>query len=413
MVKYILVVVLCGTLYSCATNSSSSQSDQHESPTNREWAKNQPYVVLISFDGFRYDYARKYGATNILRFMESGVTTDKMIPSFPSKTFPNHYTLVTGMYPSTHGLVSNEFYSREKDATYKVGDQEAVHDAAWYGGKPLWVLAEEAGMLSASYFWVGSEAAIGGRIPAYMKPYDGSVPNQERFEKVVDWLKLPEAKRPHFIATYFSIIDDVGHSFGPNSKRTEEAVLSLDQQFGEFMDQLAEVDVPVNVILVADHGMSEISRGVVLCDIVDVSDCKVTWSFPPMIYCEDSSQVNELQRIINADGRIAAWKPEELPERLHLSAGDRVGDLILYTEAPLVILKKPQVVKGGTHGFNPYTNDDMGALFAAQGPSFKSGINIEEFENIHVFPLMAKILGLQSPDDVDGRLEVLEPILKE
>ncbi|MEO9477330.1 MAG: ectonucleotide pyrophosphatase/phosphodiesterase [Cyclobacteriaceae bacterium] len=413
MVKYILIAALCGMLCSCATNSSSSQNDQSELATNSEWGENQPYVVLISFDGFRHDYARKYGAMNILSFMESGVSADKMIPSFPSKTFPNHYTLVTGMYPSTHGLVSNEFYSREKDATYKVGDLATVHDAAWYGGKPLWVLAEEAGMLAASYFWVGSEAPIGGRIPTYMKPYDGSIPNQERFEGVVDWLKLPAADRPHFMAVYFSVIDDVGHRYGPNSKQTEEAVLRLDQQFGEFMDKLAKVNLPVNVILVADHGMSEINRGVILDDIVDVSDCKVTWSFPPMIYSDDSIRINEIQSTINADGRIAAWKPEELPERLHLPAGDRVGDLILYTEAPLVILKKPQVVKGGTHGFNPYTNDDMGALFAAQGPSFKSGINIEEFENIHVFSVVAKILGLESPDNVDGRLEELEPILRE
>ena len=413
MVKYILVVVLCGILFGCATNSSSSQSDQQELPANSEWAKNQPYVVLISFDGFRHDYARKYDATNILRFMESGVTAAKMIPSFPSKTFPNHYTIVTGMYPSTHGLVSNEFYSREKNAIYKVGNQNAVHDATWYGGKPLWVLAEEAGMLSASYFWVGSEAAIGGRIPTYMKPYDGSVPNQERFDKVVDWLKLPAANRPHFIATYFSVIDDVGHSFGPNSKRTEEAVLLLDQQFGEFMDKLSEVDLPVDVILVSDHGMAEINRGVVLDDVVDVSDCKVTWSFPPMIYSDDSIRISEIQRIINDDGRIAAWKPDELPERLHLPAGDRVGDLILYTEAPLVILKKPEVVRGGTHGFNPYTNAEMGALFAAKGPSFKSGIKMGDFENIHVFPLISEILGLEIPDDVDGRLEVLQPILQQ
>lgn len=378
---------------------------------NSDWAKEQPYVVMISFDGFRYDYAVKYGATNILDFVEQGVTTSSMIPAYPSKTFPNHYTLVTGLYPSSHGIVSNEFYSREKESWYKIG-QEAVGDGDWYGGTPLWVLAEQSDMLSASFFWVGSEAKIAGFRPTYMKKYDGSVPNQDRFAQVVKWLGYEDDLRPHFIAVYFSSTDDSGHDFGPNSEEVKKSVLQLDSLFGNFMNQIAEMELPINVVLVADHGMSTIDNGVELSEIVDLSGLKVSKSFPPMIYSDDSSRLAEIENKLNKDGRIDALRPESLPESYHFQKTERIGDLILYTEAPTIIQHYEYKVKGGTHGFDPYRNNEMGAFFGAAGPAINPGMSVSAFDNVHIYPFVAKMLGLKVTQEIDGNLDVLSGALK-
>jgi predicted AlkP superfamily pyrophosphatase or phosphodiesterase len=382
------------------------------SNTNAAWVKEQPYVVLISIDGFRYDYAEKFGAINILNFMKNGVSSAKMIPSFPSKTFPNHYTIVTGLYPINHGIIGNEFYSRERKEWYRIKDKEVGKDGTWYGGKPLWVLAEQAGMLSASFFWIGSEANIQNTYPNYYYPYKGAVPNEFRFRQTVDWLKMTEEERPHFISVYFSLVDDAGHAFGPDSEQTKASVLKIDSLFGDFLQALNQVNLPVNVVLVSDHGMAAIKYGIVLKELVDLEGCLVSGSFPPMIYCDDSAKVNKISRILKEDGRIQVYRPDELPERLHMSSNDRIGDLILYTEAPTVILDKPKPVRGGTHGFDPYMNDEMNAFFAASGPAFKSQFVIAPFGNVHIYPLIAEILGLKITDKIDSDIEVLKNTLK-
>ncbi len=416
MLKFIILLFATACFgQSCAQNSEYNEVIKSQivgGKKNSEWAISQSYVVLISIDGFRYDYAEKYGAKNILKFMESGVTTSEMIPSFPTKTFPNHYTLITGLYPINHGIIGNEFYSRDRNAWYKIKDKSSK-DGGWYGGKPLWVLAEEAGMLSASFFWIGSEASIHNTYSNYYYPYKSSVSNVFRFAQILDWLKLEEDSRPHFINAYFSMVDDAGHNFGPDSDQTRETVLKMDSLFGEFINNLKEVDLPVNVVLVSDHGMSAIKYGVVLSEIVDLAGCEISTSFPPMIYCDDSSRILEIESALIKDGRVQVYRPDKLPNNLHMSSNERIGDLILYTEAPTVVLEKPKPVRGGTHGFDPYQNREMRSIFAASGPLFKEGYVVDPFENIHVYPLIAEILGLEVTDSIDGDLKVLQEILLE
>ncbi|REE01266.1 alkaline phosphatase family protein [Marinoscillum furvescens] len=379
---------------------------------NGDWALGQPYVVLISIDGFRYDYAEKFGAKNLCKLANDGVTAEKMYSAFPTKTFPNHYTIVTGMYPANHGLVSNEFYSRSMDAWYRIRDRSAVQNPAWYGGVPLWVLAEQQQMLSASFFWVGSEAPIEGIKPTYNYSYDGSISNKYRFDQVVDWLELPARKRPHMILAYFSLVDDAGHRYGPDHEKTGEAVLELDSLIGDFMRALEGLELDVNVVVVSDHGMASISRGIVLPEVVDLQDSRVSYSFPPMIYQKDPSKVDDMyERLLKVEN-LQVFRKNALPDYMRFENEDRVGDLVLLTSPPTVILSKPGQVYGGTHGFDPFTSPEMGAYFSAFGPQVKRAVKVPAFENVHVYPFIARMLGLEVSTSIDGKPEVLEFLLK-
>src|SRR6185369_4163213 len=199
-----------------------------EGRRNARPQQKKPYVILISGDGFRYDYAEKYHATSLLALSAKGVRAASMIPSYPSLTFPNHYTIVTGLYPSHHGLVNNYFYDANRKAFYGMRDQKAVVDGSWYGGTPLWVLAEQQQMLTASYYWVGSEADIQKTLPTYYYKFNDTVSMDHRIKEVVNWLQLPPDKRPHFITFYISNADHEGHSFGPDAPQTAAAVRFID-----------------------------------------------------------------------------------------------------------------------------------------------------------------------------------------
>ncbi len=373
----------------------------------------QPYVVLISIDGFRYDYAEKYQAKNILKLAEEGASARRMIPTFPSKTFPNHYTLVTGLYAGNHGIVANEFYSRSRNDWYAISNRGSVQNGQWYGGKPLWVLAEEQGMLSASYFWIGSEAEIAGIRPTYYYPYSGKIPNPFRYQQAIEWLELEPEYRPHFISVYFSIVDDAGHNFGPDANETKKAVLEMDSLLGVFREELKRFPHDITVVLVSDHGMAPISEGIVLSEIVDLKDSKVSWSFPPMIYQENEQVKEEIYQTLMKNEQIRVWKKENLPLYFNYQNEDRVGDLILLTESPVVILQEPVEVSGGAHGFDPFGTLEMSSIFSVVGPRITPGFSIESVENIHVYPFVAHLLGLQIHHQIDGDLRFLKPAIIE
>ncbi|PTB90947.1 alkaline phosphatase family protein, partial [Marivirga lumbricoides] len=192
---------------------------------------------------------------NFDTFIKNGAAAESLIPSFPSKTFPNHYTLVTGLYPANHGLVDNSFYDRGRDVVYSMRMKELVTDDYFYGGIPLWQHAQNNGLKTASYFWVGSEAPVGGNFPSYYYNYDGSISNEMRIEQVRKWLELPEEERPRFISLYFSLVDSEGHRYGPVSPQTGEAVKEADRLLGLIRKELSQIDLPVNILITSDHGM--------------------------------------------------------------------------------------------------------------------------------------------------------------
>lgn len=382
---------------------------------------------MVSFDGFRHDYVEKYNTPNIKEFIKQGAAAEVMRPSFPSKTFPNHYTLVTGLYPGNHGLVDNTFYDKGRDTFYSIRQRAKVEDSYYYGGLPLWQLVQQNGMKSASYFWVGSEARIEGEFPSYYHRFDDTVPHKNRVNAVFDWLKLPEAERPHLMTIYFSMVDTQGHEYGPNGQKTKEAVMEADSLVGMLVEGLKKIDLPVNVILVADHGMYEMQNkpeyfiyqedilaGLPKDDFIFVNNMTHA-----NIFVKNKAKEDSIYNVIKArESHFKVYKKAEIPAKLNFNTHPRIGDLFFVVEPAYSIYSKESLAKKpetravwGVHGFDPSITPEMGAIFYAKGPNIKAGVKIPAFDNIHVYPFVAAILGI-TPPKVDGDIKVLEGILK-
>jgi predicted AlkP superfamily pyrophosphatase or phosphodiesterase len=380
-----------------------------------------PYVLLISFDGFRHDYVEKFNPPNFKAFIKDGAAADGLIPSFPSKTFPNHYTLVTGLYPGNHGLVDNQFYDPAQKKRYGMRDKKVVRDPSFYGGTPLWQLAQQQGQLAASYFWVGSEVSLHGQFPRYYFPYDESVPNENRIDQTIQWLKLPEAERPHFISLYFSLVDSEGHKTGPHSAELKETVIKADSLLGLLMTQLRATKLPVNVIIASDHGMYELKQEektyipfFSLVNMKDTAHVFVNGGTQMHIY---TNKVDSLYSVLTRlQKNFTVYRKKDLKPSWHYDH-DRVGDLLVVADPGHYIQDQPRSFGSwsyeafGVHGYDPAIVKDMQGIFYASGPNIKKGSHVAAFENVHVYPLIVEILGLKSPK-IDGSLDVLKGILK-
>jgi predicted AlkP superfamily pyrophosphatase or phosphodiesterase len=383
-----------------------------------------PYVVLVSFDGFRYDYVQRFNPPHFKKFIQEGSCAKGLIPSFPSKTFPNHYTLVTGLYPGNHGLVDNHFYDPETRKQYSMKDKAIAVDPKYYGGTPLWQLATQQGMRTASYFWVGSEVEIQHTLPDYYLKYDESVPDPTRVEQTIAWLQLPEKERPHFISLYFSFTDTQGHNTGTHSKELEQAVMKADSLLGILTSRVARLKLPVNIILVSDHGMMELKQEetsyITLGKLFNIGDSSVVYAnggTQAHLYTNRVDSLYEILKGKEVEHHFKIYKRQDFPAQWHYQH-DRSGDLLLvadpgYYIQPTTFAWKKNVLKNvfGAHGYDPYETKDMQGIFYAKGPNIKKGITLEPFDNIHVYPFIAKILGLKIPE-IDGKFEVLESIYK-
>lgn len=408
-------------LIAFSANSLLAQADtlQHSNPQTKNAINQQqkPYVILISADGFRHDYASKYNAQHLRQLSRNGVTAESMIPAFPSVTFPNHYSLVTGLYPSHHGLVNNTYYDRERKDNYQMKDKVKVRDGSRYGGIPLWVLAEEQKMISASMFWVGSEAEIRGYRPTYYYDYNEKLEIKRRIEIVKEWLSLPEDRRPHLITFYLSEPDHSGHHYGPESLETEHAVKMVDSVVYQLTETVKSTGLPVNFVFVSDHGMTSIDRDhpIALPAIVNEENFIVSASGTLVnLYAKNPDHIESLyEELKKTEQGYKVFLRTEVIENRHYNAVDdwydRIGDILLLSDWPRVFSdKKPGA---GYHGFDPYQVKDMHATFFAWGPAFKNKVKVPSFENVNVYPLIAKILGLNVTGKIDGNINVLSEVL--
>ncbi|HEY4335362.1 MAG TPA: ectonucleotide pyrophosphatase/phosphodiesterase [Puia sp.] len=387
--------------------------------SNSPEQEQKPYVILISADGFRHDLADKYNATHLQALRAQGVRASSMTPSYPSVTFPNHYSLATGLYPSHHGLVDNNFFDVKKGRGYTIRDRSAVEDPDFYGGTPIWVLAEQQKMLSASFFWVGSETVIDGVRPTYYYKFNDKISLDTRLKAVKDWLTLPEAQRPHLITFYLSWVDHAEHYYGPNSKETDEAVHQVDNAIDRMTRMVDSLHLPVNYIFVSDHGMAQTdtSRGIPLPDVVDTSKFIVSIGGTMVhLYAKDKKDIVPLYTALKTVANdYYVYLPEETPAHWHYTDKDdryhRIGDIILVAHYPMLFHVKGMHMIPGEHGYDNAI-PDMGATFYAWGPAFKSGLTLSPFENVNVYPLIAHLLGLKITQPVDGSFKVLSNTLK-
>jgi predicted AlkP superfamily pyrophosphatase or phosphodiesterase len=391
---------------------------------NSAAAQKAHYVVLVSLDGFRWDYAKRDGAKNLLAIAKQGAWAPQgMIPSYPSLTFPNHYTLATGLYPEHSGLVANSFEDPVTHAKYGMSDAKAVTDGSWYNGVPLWSLAESEGMRSACFFWPGSEAKIAGFQPTYYLKFDDKIDEHARIAQVLAWLKLPEADRPHLITLYYSHPDHEGHEFGPDAKATSAMVRHVDELVGELKSGLNASGLPVDLIVVSDHGMVRVApEWVTLDKFADLTGVETAGG---QIYPKDEA---EKERIYNqlkkASDKFVVYRLKDVPAGLHYNENAREGDPVVVPTGAYAIrvhgLSAEKIAAGqvdkppipGMHGFDPRTMPEMKASFFAEGPDFVKGKTLAPFENVNVYPLIAHILGLKAPK-TDGSLSVLSAALKD
>jgi predicted AlkP superfamily pyrophosphatase or phosphodiesterase len=386
--------------------------------SNSPEQRQKPYIILISADGFRYDLADKYHAEDLLGLREGGVTSSAMSPSYPSVTFPNHYALVTGLYPSHHGIVDNIFFDAKKNKTYQIRDKDVVQDGSWYGGTPIWVLAEQQHMVTASLFWVGTEAAIRGIRPTYYYTFNDKIPFDRRIRIVKDWLTLPEEKRPHLITFYLSQVDHAEHLYGPDSKEAEEAVHLVDRCVGELTRTVDSLHLPVSFVFVSDHGMAltDTTHLLGLPAGVDTTKFIVRDAETQLhLYARNKHDILPAYSVLKANAQdYDVYLPDETPVRWHYSKSDdrfdRIGDILLVARFPKMfntVHRKPLL---GMHGFDNALAD-MQASFYAWGPAFRQHRKIGTFQNVDVYPLIAKALGLTITDQIDGNLDTLRDIL--
>ena len=382
--------------------------------------QHKPYVILISGDGFRYDYAEKYQAKTLLAVSEHGIRAESMIPSYPSLTFPNHYTIVTGLYPSHHGIVDNFFYDEKRQANYGIGITNAVRDGSWYGGTPLWVLAEQQHMLTACFYWVGSEADIKGTLPTYYYKFNDSIPIERRIQIVRDWLQLPPDRRPHLITFYLPQVDHEGHAYGPDAPQTAQAVRWLDSSIQKLTIAVKKTGLPVNFIFVSDHGMTkiDIDNPLKLPSAIDTSKFLIRGGSQLLqLYAKNKDDITDTYNKLKTQetGFTVYLKSNMFPHTHYSEKEDvqnRIGDILLVPNWPQAFNPPSRKANPGAHGYDPYQVKDMHATFYAWGPAFKTNLKVPSFENVNVYPVITKILGLKYTDKIDGTPALAEKILK-
>ena len=384
--------------------------------------RDKPYLILISIDGFRWDYQDMVETPALDRLAAGSVKAERMIPVFPTLTFPNHYSIATGLYPVNHGIVGNYFPNDIRTRWYAMSNREAVQDGTWYGGRPVWVAAEESGMVTAAYYFVGTEADVSGVPMTYWHEFDESVTGSVRVRKALEWLGLPEEKRPHFITLYFEHVDEMTHAYGPGSAQSIAAIRAVDGYLGELLDGVDDLDVrdEVYIIVVSDHGQTTIRNDVeslVIDEIVDLEDAEmVDHGAVVFIYLPRNQDERALviRNTINGTwdhGR--AYLKHELPDDWHVPEDAHFADVVVQAENGYKVFSTRDRVTSrlkGSHGW-PREAEDMHAFFLATGPRLPNGVRIGPIESIDVYPLMMEILGLPITTPIDGDASKLVPLL--
>lgn len=374
--------------------------------TKQDANPQQRYAVIVSVDGFRAEYVEQ-AHTPALDAMASEGVKAMLTPMYPSNTFPNHYSMATGLHPQNHGLVNNSFWDEELQDYFKLGDIEKVHNPDFYRGEPIWNTAEKQGVKAGSYYWVGSETAIQGMRPSYWKVFDAADPFVARADSVLAWLRKPEAERPHLITWYMQEPDAVAHHHGTQSQEVLDMIAHVDSVIGYFRSELAKLPIAneVDFIVVSDHGMADLDPN----KVVNLTDYLPRDSFtfvvegaPTMLYAKNPEYVDVALEKLKSVPYISAYRTAEVPERFHFNQGKRIGDIVIIPELGTSLFFRDELKMGSKaagHGFDNQL-PEMQAIFFAVGPSFAKGKVVGAVPNITIYPLLCRLLGLTpAPND--------------
>jgi predicted AlkP superfamily pyrophosphatase or phosphodiesterase len=372
-----------------------------------------PIVVLIGLDGFHPNYLSRQPSRHLRELARQGVQARWMTPVFPSLTFPNFYSIATGLYPEHHGIVSNTMVDSAL-GSFSLRDRSSVEDPRWWGGEPIWVTAVKQNQRAATYFWPGSEAQIKRVRPTYYKLYDSSVPDAARVWQVLQWLSLPSAQAPSLVTVYFNDVDEAGHRFGPNAPETDSAIARVDSAVGALMDGLDQRGLTgkVNLIVVADHGMAEVAPDHVihLEQFIDTAAVNLVDQGPIVSLSPRSGRGDEIIARLRRAPHLKVYRKSEIPAGLHYRAHSRIQPIVaIADEGWIATARKAGPGPRGMHGYPPDL-PSMRALFLARGPAFARGAVVPPFQNIHVYNLIAHILRL-TPAANDGSLDSIRAVL--
>jgi predicted AlkP superfamily pyrophosphatase or phosphodiesterase len=379
-------------------------------------------LVLVSIDGFRPDYLRRPASARLRRLAAEGAEARWLEPVAPTLTFPNHYSIVTGLFPAHHGVVGNAMFDPAIGYRFSIRDTAAVRDPRWWGGEPIWVTAVKQGQRSATFFWPGSEAAIGGVRPTYGRAYDSAVPNGVRVRQVLAWLRLPPSKAPSLVTLYFSDVDAAGHRFGPDAPQVDSAIARVDSAIGQLVDGLASIGAGsrFNLLIVSDHGMTGVSRDrlIYLDDYLPLPSVRVDEWAPILGVTPLTGTAEDVyRRLKGRHPHLTVYRRAEAPPRFHFDASPRLAPVIavadegwLVTSHAIMDTLSPDGFPKGMHGYDPAV-PAMRAFLVARGPAFRRGVVVPPFTNVHLYALMAHILGLR-PAPNDGVLDSAATLLR-
>ena len=377
-------------------------------------------ILLVSIDGYRHDYNEIYSPPFLSSFAKDSARLESLIPSFPTKTYPNHLSLVTGRYPINHGIVSNYFFEPSFEGTYKLKDRSSVKDSRFYKAGPIWNLVEKNGLKSAPYFWPGSETAIYGIRPSSWEEYNHSATHDEKVNKVIKYFSLANELRPDFVTLYFHDVDSAGHKYGPRSSQTKEAIMAVDRSLNKLITKLKEIQPDLNIIIVSDHGMTSLNPDRVeeLSKNSEVE--KILSSFKAvgegtMIHLYKKRETNiglAIKHLNKGSKNYSCYPNSSIPKELNYRNRPEIGDIVCLAEKGWsIFVDKKEFQKLGAHGYSNKGHKDMHGILYAKGPAFKN-VELPSKKNIHLYPLMAKILNLEFDHEIDGELSELEGLLK-
>ncbi|MDD0853288.1 ectonucleotide pyrophosphatase/phosphodiesterase [Halobacteriovorax sp. GB3] len=421
MKNLITLILALFILQSCSTSMLEKISE------NGETAKKAPYLLVISIDGYRHDYTQTYRPSFLYDYITKGASRVKSLrPSFPTKTFPNHLTIMTGLYPEKHGIVANHFYNKELKREYRLSDKSAVTNSKFYRGIPLWSLAESQQMRSAIYFWPGSEAKIAGHLPSFWSSYDPKATHEMRVKKVKKWLSIEKNKRPHLMALYFSDVDTAGHRFGPNSLEVKEAITKVDQTLLEIFRVIKKSKLPINLVITSDHGMAPIYKKVVLKEKLSARSVSLlknytSYGHGPLVHFyfkedqkrdQKSMSIGLVHSMNSEQLPFKAYLREDIPKRFHFSKDPNIGDIVIIANKGVSVSLEDKELHPGNHGYDN-NHKTMHGIFYASGPNIKKDVELGTVDNIHIYPFLAKLLNLEINHEIDGELRYLLPLYKE
>ncbi|MDX1479852.1 MAG: alkaline phosphatase family protein, partial [Saprospiraceae bacterium] len=371
---FLCIIFLICSLTGCAKN--------EKSPP----ASGDPVVLLISIDGLRHDYLDLTETPAFDRLIASGVRAEGLIPVFPSKTFPSHYSIATGLYPEHHGIVANRMVDTVFGETFVIGAGSAsAQDGKWYGGEPIWVTTELQNKTAATFFWPGSDADIMGVRPSHYRVFDNTTSYKQRVDQVLDWLTLDSEERPDFISLYFESVDGRGHSEGPASPGTLAELRDIDSHLGRLLDGIEQSGLSdlVNMIVVSDHGMAQLSRErvIFLDDYInpDTDADIVNWTPITDIVPRPGKEAAILQALQGAHPHYAVYPKSEIPQELHYRDHYRISPIIGIADDGWSVTSRsyydanPNAFQGGNHGYRP-DHESMHGIFVAAGPALAQGM---------------------------------------